>query len=72
MNSRNSEGTYEGNWANDLKNGDGTFFYRGTPRGKKYYGQWLNDMKHGVGVIIYPDGNQPIHLFSFQTHGTCC
>lgn len=41
-----SEGTYEGNWRDDMKDGDGQFFYTGTPAGRKYYGAWKADMVH--------------------------
>lgn len=41
-----------------MRTGEGTFFYKGTPRGKKYYGTWLNNLRHGVGVIIFPDGTK--------------
>lgn len=44
-------GSYQGNFSNDLLNGDGTFIWKD---GKMYKGNFLNSMFHGQGEMYYP------------------
>ena len=41
---------YEGDYENDVKNGQGKYFY---PNGDVYEGGWKDGLKHGVGVYKY-------------------
>ncbi len=45
-----SGGKYEGEYVNDVKNGNGTYIY---PNGDKYVGQWKDGKKNGRGVYKY-------------------
>lgn len=47
-------GKYVGNYANNKKHGEGTFFY---PDGTKYVGFWINDERHGQGTYYYSNGD---------------
>jgi hypothetical protein len=48
---RTKDGTYEGNFQNDLLNGNGSFMWND---GKCYEGNFLNSMMHGNGTMYYP------------------
>ena len=41
---------YDGEWANDKKNGFGTFYYG---NGNTYEGLWMDDKKEGPGKFFY-------------------
>ena len=47
---------YEGDWANDKKNGKGSYTYFTT--GEKYEGQWVDGEKHGYGSYSYAYGDK--------------
>ena len=46
---------YEGNWKNDLRDGDGIEI---DDTGKTYTGLWLNGVKHGQGVYTFANGRK--------------
>jgi len=43
---------YDGDWKNDLKDGNGIYYYEDSTR---YIGQWNKDKKQGLGKFIVPD-----------------
>ena len=49
-----SGSTYEGNWANGQKTGQGTFKW---PNGDVYVGSFKNDVMSGRGTYTWPNGN---------------
>merc|ERR1711977_633224 len=48
------QSTYTGQYAANLKDGEGVFEY---PDGSKYQGNWRHDKRHGDGVYWYPNGD---------------
>lgn len=42
---------FEGNWANDMKEGEGTMNW--TDLREKYFGQWHKNYQHGWGIHIW-------------------
>jgi hypothetical protein len=52
----NSDMTYEGNYVNGMKNGNGTQILKKDEY--KYIGEWKNDNKHGIGKEYLPDKSQ--------------
>ena len=44
---------YDGGWARDKLNGQGTMEYA---NGRIYVGEWKNGKRHGQGSLSYPDG----------------
>merc|ERR1711966_375807 len=48
------ESEYEGNYADNMKDGEGKMFY---PDGGVYEGHWKFDKRHGDGVYWYPNGD---------------
>jgi len=38
--------TYQGQWANGMANGYGTFI---DSQGSTYEGEWMDDLQHGYG-----------------------
>eukprot|EP00986_Skeletonema_menzelii_P012298 scaffold6723_cov73-Skeletonema_menzelii.AAC.1 len=48
-----SNGTYEGEWKNGLRNGVGTFKWTS---GSSYEGEWKDNKKHGRGTYKWSDG----------------
>ena len=48
------QSTYTGQYAANLKDGEGVFEY---PDGGKYQGNWRHDKRHGDGVYWYPNGD---------------
>jgi hypothetical protein len=46
---------YNGDWEDDMKNGQGTFYYA---QGGSYKGEWVNNMRNGYGVNTWPNGDQ--------------
>jgi len=46
---KTSDGTYEGNFAENKKNGQGKFIWN---ENKYYEGEWLNGKQHGEGIYI--------------------
>ena len=50
---------YEGNYVDDKKEGQGTFYW---PDGRKYEGAWENGKQHGVGIYTTSSG---------KTRGAC-
>ena len=42
---------FEGNWANDTKEGQGTMNW--TDLREKYFGEWHKNYQHGWGVHIW-------------------
>lgn len=49
---------YEGEFANDCRNGHGTFRAGGALAGMVYEGQFLNDKMHGTGSCVFADGRK--------------
>jgi len=49
--------TYEGEWLDGKKNGQGTATYS---TGSEYVGNWLDDKMHGQGTSTYADGDKYI------------
>jgi len=47
---------YDGEWANDLRDGFGTYKYYKTD--EKYVGQWKKDERFGTGTHYYKDGSR--------------
>jgi hypothetical protein len=45
--------TYQGDWAQDKRHGNGIFK---TAEGHKYEGAYVNDVKHGAGKLTYKNG----------------
>ena len=45
--------TYEGEWSNNLRHGQGTYTY--AESGAKYVGGWVNGRREGVGELIFPN-----------------
>ena len=39
---------YDGNYANDMKEGTGTYYW---PNGSAYQGGWRQNKKHGAGLM---------------------
>jgi hypothetical protein len=50
----NFEGTYNGNYENGIKNGQGTFNNR---NGESYSGNWTNDKRNGYGIYKFSSGS---------------
>ncbi|CAD7933347.1 unnamed protein product [Amoebophrya sp. A120] len=48
-------GTYEGQWKNDKREGEGVHTY---PDGATYRGQWYLDLQHGEGEYTWPGGSE--------------
>ena len=46
--------TYEGQWFQDMRHGQGTYYYRS---GAKYVGDNVNNQKNGDGVYFWPNGD---------------
>ncbi|KAK1737727.1 phosphatidylinositol-4-phosphate 5-kinase-related protein [Skeletonema marinoi] len=46
--------TYEGDWKNGMRHGEGTVKW---PDGDFYKGQWKDDSMHGQGIYKWTDGN---------------
>ncbi|CAF1223244.1 unnamed protein product [Rotaria sp. Silwood1] len=46
---------YEGDWEDDMKNGEGTLYYAD---GGKYEGEWANDLRNGYGVNSWGNGDR--------------
>jgi hypothetical protein len=46
---------YDGDWEDDMKNGQGTYSYA---RGGSYEGEWADDMRNGYGVNKWPNGDR--------------
>ena len=42
----------KGEWADDVKNGFGTYTYA---NGDTYEGEWSNNLRHGQGTYTYAD-----------------
>ena len=60
----NNNDKYNGNWANDMKNGHGKLFCRKLgimdfANKDKYDGEWLDDRMHGKGLFIT---NLKVHI----------
>ena len=49
-----SGGDYDGEWANDKKDGRGINLWS---NGRRYEGQWKNDEMQGEGRWRWPDGS---------------
>lgn len=45
--------SYEGEWMNNMKHGEGIYTYN---EGSRYKGQYANDNKHGLGAYLFEDG----------------
>ena len=45
---------YEGNYKDELRNGDGVLIW---PNGDRYEGIWLNHSRHGDGIFIKKGGS---------------
>ena len=45
---------YNGEWANDTKNGQGTYTFS---NGDVYNGEWADDNKNGQGIMTYANGD---------------
>lgn len=43
--------TYEGNWYEHLRHGQGTYTYAST--GTKYIGTWINGKREGSGEMVH-------------------
>lgn len=43
--------TYEGDWSNNLRHGQGTYTYADS--GAKYVGGWVNGRREGIGELIF-------------------
>jgi len=50
---------YEGDWLDDLPNGEGKSTSAPPPHGdgETYDGSWLRGQRHGLGTAIYPNGD---------------
>ena len=46
---------YEGEYADDKKQGYGKFIW---PDGKEFIGYWKNGKQHGTGTVTMPDGDK--------------
>ena len=46
---------YVGQWKDDQRHGNGTFFQKGLYR---YTGEWKEDLRDGEGHCIYSDGTE--------------
>lgn len=46
---------YEGEWADEQRNGQGTLL---LPNGARYEGNWSNDMENGAGLYTWPSGSR--------------
>ena len=53
MNYNNGD-KYDGEWKNDLREGNGIYEYK---NGDKYKGEWKNDLRNGKGILYYKNGN---------------
>ena len=48
-------GTYEGNWYQNVRSGQGMYFW---PDGTSYEGTWRNDKQDGTGLFRFSDGTR--------------
>lgn len=48
-------GTYEGNWYQNVRSGQGMYFWAD---GTSYEGSWRNDKQDGTGLFRFPDGTR--------------
>ncbi len=48
-------GSYQGDWVNDNRHGEGQLTY---PNGEKYVGQWRMGHREGEGEAKYADGSK--------------
>ena len=46
---------YEGDYKNDLKNGEGIYYYN---NGDKYEGEWVNGIREGKGIFYWKNGDK--------------
>jgi len=46
--------SYEGEWANDQRNGFGVLRFS---KGDVYEGEWVADLMSGKGLLTHPDGS---------------
>ena len=46
---------YQGYWADNLKEGEGSFYWAD---GEYYVGQYQNDLRNGVGTYYWPNGEK--------------
>ena len=46
---------YEGDYKNDLKNGEGIYYYN---NGDKYEGEWINGIREGKGIFYWKNGDK--------------
>ena len=46
---------YDGEWMNDLKQGDGKYVWK---NGSRYEGEWLDDLMDGLGTYFDETGNK--------------
>lgn len=47
--------SYEGDWANDMYDGQGVKIY---PNGSRYNGHWSRGVKKGQGQFVYSNGTR--------------
>lgn len=48
---------YEGEWVNNLRQGEGAFYW---PDGEFYKGEYDNDLRNGLGTYYWPNGEKYI------------
>ena len=53
MTFRRSGNTYDGDWKDDLKHGEGVFTFA---NGARYEGAFVDNLKHGKGRMTNPKG----------------
>ena len=46
---------YEGEWVNNLRQGEGSFYW---PDGEYYKGEYDNDLRNGLGTYYWPNGEK--------------
>lgn len=52
---------YDGDWFNDIRQGNGVMFWNS---GNWYKGSWVNGLRHGKGESNFANGNKFIGIFS--------
>ncbi len=50
----NGKLVYEGDYNKNLREGEGTYYYK---TGEKYIGEWVNGLKEGKGTFYWKDGS---------------
>lgn len=61
----NSKTTYEGEYLDDMRNGNGAYYYKDG--GLCYYGEWKNNVREGLGIGV-SSADKSIHVGTWKNN----